>query len=437
MDWLYTFIALIGSVVALGAIGVPVAFAFLLVNFVAAYFLMGGIVGVQQVVSNASSSISAFSLVPIPMFMLMGELFFRTGLAPRVFDALDKLLGRIPGRLSFLTVGGGTLFAALSGSSLANTAMMGSLLVPNMVARQYKPKMIMGPIMGAGALAVLIPPSGLTVLFGSLSNIDIGSLLIAGVVPGLLMAALYCLVIVVQMWIDPEAAPAYAESREPVLSRLWFAAKNILPMGVVIFAVIGLILLGIATPTEASAFGALSVIGLAIAYRCLTIPVLVKSFMGAMRSTAMLLLILLSSTTFAQVMAFSGASSQMVSFAMSFDLAPLTILVLMLLVLLVLGMFMDQISMMMLTLPIYLPIAKTLGFDPIWFGMMQLIVIELGMLTPPFGLLLFVMMGSAPAGTTFGSVVKSVVPYVLVQALVVTLIMFVPQIATGLPSLMR
>ncbi len=122
---------------------------------------------------------------------------------------------------------------------------------------------------------------------------------------------------------------------------------------------------------------------------------------------------------------------------MSFDLAPLTILVLMLLVLLVLGMFMDQISMMMLTLPIYLPIAKTLGFDPIWFGMMQLIVIELGMLTPPFGLLLFVMMGSAPAGTTFGSVVKSVVPYVLVQALVVTLIMFVPQIATGLPSLMR
>jgi tripartite ATP-independent transporter DctM subunit len=437
MDWLYTFIALIGSVIALGAIGVPVAFAFMLVNFVAAYLLMGGIVGVQQVVSNASSSISAFSLVPIPMFMLMGELFFRTGLAPRVFDALDKLLGRIPGRLSFLTVGGGTLFAALSGSSLANTAMMGSLLVPNMVARQYKPKMIMGPIMGAGALAVLIPPSGLTVLFGSLSSIDIGSLLIAGVVPGLLMAALYCIVIVVQMWLDPDAAPAYAESHEPILARLWFAAKNILPMGVVIFAVIGLILLGVATPTEASAFGALSVIGLAIAYRCLTIPLLVKSFMGAMRSTAMLLLILLSSTTFAQVMAFSGASSQMVSFAMSFDLAPLTILVLMLLVLLILGMFMDQISMMMLTLPIYLPIAKTLGFDPIWFGMMQLIVIELGMLTPPFGLLLFVMMGSAPAGTTFGSVVRSVVPYVLVQIFVVILIMFVPQIATVLPSLMR
>ncbi|WP_201836417.1 TRAP transporter large permease [Microvirga zambiensis] len=437
MDWLYTFIALIGSVIALGAIGVPVAFAFLLVNFGAAFLLMGGLAGVQQVVSNASSSISIFSLVPVPMFMLMGELFFRTGLAPRVFDALDKLLGRIPGRLSFLTVGGGTLFAALSGSSLANTAMMGSLLVPNMVARQYKPKMIMGPIMGAGALAVLIPPSGLTVLYGSLSNIDIGSLLIAGVGPGLLMAVLYCVVIILQMWFDPEAAPAYAEAREPLASRLWFAAQNVLPMGVVIFAVIGLILLGVATPTEASAFGALSVIGLAAVYRRLTINVVVKSLMGAMRSTSMLLLILLSSTTFAQVMAFSGASSQMVSFAMSFDLAPFTILIMMLLVLLILGMFMDQISMMMLTLPIYLPIANTLGFDMIWFGMMQLIVIELGMLTPPFGLLLFVMMGSAPAGTTFGSVVKSVVPYVVVQIIVVALIMFIPPIATGLPSLMR
>lgn len=437
MDWLITFVALIGSVIALGAIGLPVAFAFLLVNFGAAYLIMGGMVGVQQVASNAASSVSVFSLVPIPMFMLMGELFFRTGLAPRVFDALDGLLGRIPGRLSFLTVGGGTLFAALSGSSLANTAMMGSLLVPNMIARRYKPKMIMGPIMGAGALAVLIPPSGLTVLFGSLSGIDIGSLLIAGVLPGLLMAVLYCAVILGQLWLDPDAAPAFVEDRQPLRKRLWTAAVNVLPMGVVIFAVIGLILMGVATPTESSAFGALAVIGLALAYRKLTISALIDSLMGAMRSTSMLLLILISSTTFAQVMAFSGASSQMVGFAMSFDLSPLTILLLMLFVLLILGMFMDQISMMMLTLPIYLPIIKTLGFDPVWFGMLMLIVVELGMLTPPFGLLLFVMMGSAPPGTTFGSVVKSVIPYLAVQVLVVILIIALPQIATWLPSLMR
>jgi tripartite ATP-independent transporter DctM subunit len=244
-------------------------------------------------------------------------------------------------------------------------------------------------------------------------------------------------VILGQLWLDPDAAPSYVEDRQPFRKRLWTAAVNVLPMGVVVFAVIGLILMGVATPTESSAFGALAVIGLALAYRKLTLGALIDSLMGAMRSTSMLLLILISSTTFAQVMAFSGASSQMVGFAMSFDLSPLTILLLMLFILLILGTFMDQISMMMLTLPIYLPIIKTLGFDPVWFGMLMLIVIELGMLTPPFGLLLFVMMGSAPPGTSFGSVVRSVVPYIAVQVLVVVLIIAFPQIATWLPSLMQ
>jgi tripartite ATP-independent transporter DctM subunit len=437
LDWMFTFVALIGSVIALGAIGVPVAFAFLLVNFGAAYLLMGGMAGVQQVVSNASSSISAFSLVPIPMFMLLGELFFRTGLATRVFDAIDGLLGRLPGRLSFVAVFGGTLFAGPSGSSLASTAMMGSLLVPNMMARRYKPKMAMGPIMGTGALAVLIPPSGLTVLFGSLANIDIASLLIAGTIPGLIMAALYCVVIIVQIWLDPKAAPAYAVDQEPLRSRLWHATKNLLPMVVVLFAVMGTIMMGLATPTESSAVGALAVIVLAIAYRCLTVGALIESFLGAMRSTAMLLLILLSSTTFAQVMAFSGASNQMVSFAMSFDLSPLALLFMMLFVLFILGMFMDQISMMMLTLPIYLPLVANLGFEPIWFGMLMLILVELGMLTPPFGMILFVMLGAAPKGTTFGAVVSAAIPYVLVQLVVVALIIFIPGIATWLPNLMK
>jgi tripartite ATP-independent transporter DctM subunit len=295
----------------------------------------------------------------------------------------------------------------------------------------------MGPIMGTGALAVLIPPSGLTVLFGSLANIDIASLLIAGTIPGLLMAALYCVVILVQIWLDPKAAPAYSVDQEPLLSRLWHAAKNLLPMVVILFAVMGTIIMGLATPTESSAVGALAVIVLAIMYRCLTLGALIESFVGAMRSTAMLLLILLSSTTFAQVMAFSGSSNQMVSFAMSFDLPPLAILFMMLFVLFILGMFMDQISMMMLTLPIYLPLVANLGFEPIWFGMLMLILVELGMLTPPFGMILFVMLGAAPKGTTFGAVVSAAMPYVLVQLVVVALIILIPEIATWLPNLMK
>ena len=195
MPWYETMLILIGGIVALMMAGFPVPFAFLTVNCVAAYFLMGGTGGIIQVLANATASISTFTLVAIPMFLLMGELFFRTKMVLRVFDTLEMMLGRVPGRLSYLAVAGGTLFSALIGSSMANTAMLGSLLGAEMVRRGYKPHMAMGPIMGTGSLAMIIPPSGLAVLLGSLANIDIGGLLIGGFGPGLLLATMYALLI--------------------------------------------------------------------------------------------------------------------------------------------------------------------------------------------------------------------------------------------------
>ena len=437
MDWAYTFALFVGSVLFLGGFGMPVAFAFLTVNLVSAYIVMGGFFGVIQAVSNTSASIASFTLVPVPMFIIMGELFFRTGLAPRVFDALDLLFGRLPGRLSYLTVGGGTIFSALSGSSMANTAMMGSLLVPNMVERKYKSHMIMGPIMAAGGLAVLIPPSGLAVLLGSLANIDIGRLLIAGVVPGLMLAALYALVIYLQVRLDPGAAPSYEVQSIPLLRRLGIVALNILPMGLVVFAVIGMIVLGLATPTESSAFGVLSVLILAALYRKLTWAAIADTLMSSLKTTTMLLLIIMGSATFSQVLAFSGASSSMVNWATGFDAAPLTILFVMLVVLMVLGMFMDQISMLMLSLPVFLPVAAALQFDSIWFGMLVLLALEISLLTPPFGLLLFVMMGAAPPGSSLGTVIRAALPYLACQIALVLLIVAFPAIATWLPSTME
>lgn len=183
MEWYYVILIMVGSIAALMMLGVPVAFAFLGVNIVGSFLFMGGVNGLNLVVANAASRVTVFTLAPIPLFMLMGELFFRTGLALKVFDTFDLLLGRLPGRLAYLTVGGGTFFSALTGSSLANTAMLGTLMLPEMQRRGYKRHMAMGPIMGTGGLAMIIPPSGLAVLLGSIANVDVGALLVAGFLP--------------------------------------------------------------------------------------------------------------------------------------------------------------------------------------------------------------------------------------------------------------
>ncbi|MGE3935180.1 MAG: TRAP transporter large permease subunit, partial [Rhodospirillaceae bacterium] len=298
-----------------------------------------------------------------------------------------------------------------------------------------KKHMAMGPILGTGGLAVIIPPSGLAVLLGSLAHIDIGGLLIGGVMPGLLLAAVYAATIWAMARIDPDAAPSYAVERSSVRETVKAVVVNILPMGLVVFCVIGLIILGIATPTEAAAFGTLSVFLLAACFRVLTWNAIRKSLDGALRVTAMTFFIIIGSSTFSQIMAFSGASAGMVSWATAIDVSPTTMLVVMFLILIVLGMFMDQVSMMMLTLPIFIPLAKSLAFDPVWFGLIMLMALEISFTTPPFGLLLFVMMGVAPKGTTLPEVALAALPYIAGAFFVVALMVAFPQIVLWLPSL--
>ena len=355
MEWYEAAALLVGIVVALMLLGVPVAFAFLASNLVGALVFMGGFRAFPQIIVNATESVTIFALVPVPLFIIMGELFFHTGLAIRVFDALDKCFGRIPGRLSYITVAGGTIFATLSGSTMANTAMMGALMVPDMTRRGYKRHMSMGPILGTGGLAMIIPPSALAVLLASLAEIDIGALLIAGVIPGLILAALYAMLIYAQVRIDPEAAPAYDVESSTLGEVVRAVVVNILPMSVVVFCVIGLIILGVATPTEAAGFGAFGVMVLGVAYRVLTWDALAKSFMGALRITALVLLIIVGSSTFSQILAFSGATSGLIGWATNVEVAPIVMLLVMFAVLLVFGMFMDQVSMMLITVPIFFP----------------------------------------------------------------------------------
>ncbi|MDH3509936.1 MAG: TRAP transporter large permease subunit [Gammaproteobacteria bacterium] len=416
------------------AVGVPVAFAFLGANLVGAFLLMGGWIGLLQLVDNSTSLITSFTLVAVPMFVLMGALLFHSGLALRVFDALDALFGRIPARLSYLTVAGGATFSTLTGSTMANTAMLGSMMVPEMTRRGYARHMAIGPIIGTGGLAMLIPPSSLGVLLGSLARIDIGALLIAGLLPGLILAALYCLVIYIQAKIDPASAPTYTLTTVSRKRKLQLFITNILPLGFVIFCVVGFILLGLATPSEAAAFGAISVAILAAAFRCLTLESLQKSLLSTVSITGMVFLLIISSSVFSQLLAFSGTSGAAIDWAIAIDVEPIAKLLLMFAVLLVLGMFMDQMSILLITIPVFFPLAQALGFDIVWFGVVVLLSLEMSLTTPPFGLLLFMMLGVAPKGTTLPDVAMAAIPYLLCDALLVIALIFLPGIALYLPG---
>ncbi len=423
-------------VLVLMAFGVPVAFGFLFSNIVGAFLLMGGWVGVVQLVDNSTNLITSFRLVAIPMFVLMGALLFHSGLANRVFDALDALFGRLPGRLSYVTVVGGTTFSTLTGSTMANTAMLGSLMVPEMEKRGYSKMLAIGPIIGTGGLAMIIPPSNLAVLLGSLARVDIAALLIAGLIPGLVLAVLYCGSIAIQVWRDPNAASAYDLDLPPFRRRLGQFVINVLPMGLVIFCVVGFIVLGITTPSEAAAFGVIAVVVLAALFRCLTWQAIRQSLETAVSVTGMAFLLIFASAAFSQLLAFSGASAQIIGAVSGWDATPLAILLLMFVVLLVLGMFMDQLSILLITIPFFFPLASALGFNPVWFGIVVLLAMEMSLTTPPFGLLLFLMIGVAPKGTTLRDVIAAALPFLTCDLILLILLILFPAIALWLPGLM-
>jgi tripartite ATP-independent transporter DctM subunit len=434
MEWFEALGLLVGSIMVLMALGMPVALAFLAANIVGAWVFMGGDRGVVQLLNNGWGALTKFALVPIPLFLLMGEIFFHTGLGGRMFAAIDKLLGRLPGRLSYVTVLGGTGFSTLSGSSMGSTALLGSLMVPEMTRRGYKKYMSIGPILGTGGLAIIIPPSALAVLLATLAQIDVGALLIAGIIPGLILAALYIATIYLQTRLDPTAAPPYDVEPMSVAEKIGILLRDVVPMIGLMVLIVVMMVGGIVTPSEAAAFGALGVLLLALIYRCLSWEAIKASVRGALRVTLMAYLIVFGSATFSQLLAFSGASRGLIAWATGFDLDPIAMLLVMFAVLLILGMFMEQISMMLLTVPIFFPLATSLGFDPIWFGLIMLLALEISFTTPPFGLLLFVMKGVAPPDTTMREIYLSAIPFIVCSLLLVALLILFPPIATWLPN---
>jgi tripartite ATP-independent transporter DctM subunit len=435
MTWVEASLILFGGLIAIMGLGLSVGVAFLAINIVGALIFLGGEAGLTQLTRNAVQSVTSFSLTPIPFFVLMGEVLFHTGVALKAIDAFALLIRRVPGRLSVIAIVAGTVFSAISGSTIATTALLGSLMLPTMLARGYDPRMATGPIMGIGGVDMLIPPSALTVLLGSLAGISIAGLLIGGIVPGLALRIMYVGYIIVRAAMNPALAPDEASDDGPHGLARWLPfVTHVVPLVLIFALVIGAMTGGWATPTEAAAIGAAGTILAAALYRSLTFRNLMQALIGTVAISGTILFIIVGATTFAQVLSFSGVVNGIIGVVTGMGLSVDVLVIAMLLILLFLGCFVDQVSMMLITLPFFMPLLARYDIDPIWFGVLFLICMQLGLLTPPFGLLLFTMKGVAPRSVTMHQIYAAAAPYAAMSLVLLALIFVFPAIATWLPA---
>ncbi len=478
MEWYLALILMLGTVCVAMFLGLPVAFAFFAANVLGTALFINGDIGLVMMPIEFHNAIK-FTLAPIPLFLLMGEILLQTGVAFKAIGAIDRLIARVPGRLSVVSIVGGTVFSSLSGSTIANTAILGSVLLPDMMRRGYQPAIAMGPIMAVGGIAMLIPPSALAVLLASLAEQSVAQLLIAGIVPGILMATLFFAYVVGRCMMNPSLAPTYSPD-ESELDRPITVALNlggralwsrtyggaylrplnrmlpffiyILPLFSIFIVVVGSIFFKIAAPTEAAALGCLAALAACYLFRLFNNKITVtgiegadfnwraiaKSLMETAKINTMILFIITGSLVFSQALSNSGATDGLLQQVTAMELTPLMVVIIMMLVLLFLGAFMDQVSMLLLTLPFFLLGYQSLqvifNIDVIWLMVLMLITMEISLLTPPFGLLLYVMKGVAPFDVTLGQVVMSALPFILIELAVLVLLIAVPEVATWLPK---
>ncbi|HEV8106215.1 MAG TPA: TRAP transporter large permease subunit, partial [Burkholderiales bacterium] len=316
------------------------------------------------------------------------------------------------------------------------TAMLGSLMLPVMLARGYHPTMATGPLMAIGAVDMLIPPSALTVLLGSLSGISISKLLIGGVLPGLLLSLAFIIYIIARVKMNPALAPASSFVEYRGWQRLRPFVQYVVPLVSIFAIVVASMSAGWATPTESAAIGAFATMVLAMMYGSLTARNLFAALRGTAAISGMILFIIVGATTFSQVLSFSGASNGLVEMIAGLGLSPMAVIAAMMLLLVFLGLFVEQVSMMLITLPIYMPLVQKYGVDPVWFGVMFLICMQLGLLLPPHGLLLMTMKGVAPPQVRMSHIFQAVLPYIAMSLLLLALVFFVPAVAVWLPKVL-
>jgi tripartite ATP-independent transporter DctM subunit len=435
MEWYTILISGIFILFALFLSGAPIYLAFLGAILIGIYFIIGP-AGFPMFANSILDTATTTSLASIPLFILMGELLFRSGTMDVLFDSIDKLVGKVKGRQYVLVVVLSAVFGALSGVAMAVAAMLGRAIMPGMQERGYDRGIAAGLIIGGASLAPIIPPSLLAIIVGSLADVSIAKLLIAGVIPGLLIGGIFLVYTFVRIAINSSLAPenVTGERGEVTNGDKMIAIVKTLPFMIVMFSVMGFIMLGIATPSESAATGVVGSLITAAIYRKLSLEMIWKSLMAAITVSAMILVIMAMSKMFTQLLAFTGATSQLVNLVANLGYSPVVMLIIMLAVPFVLCMFIDTIAVILLTIPIYQPVVTALDFDPVWFWLLFLVNITLGAITPPFGYTLFAFKAVVPE-MSISDVYRATWPFVALFILGIALIIVFPGIATWLPNL--
>nr|WP_067293319.1 TRAP transporter large permease subunit [Marinobacterium profundum] len=430
MDSLIQAATLLGVLFLLLGLGVWVGVALLIAGLVV--FLLFTSTPVDAIYATTMWAASAnWTLTALPLFIWMGEILYRTRLAENLFSGLAPWLGRLPGGLAHVNVAGCGIFAAVSGSSAATTATIGKISLPELSNRGYDDRLSIGSLAGSGTLGLLIPPSVVMIVYGVAAQVSINRLFIAGVVPGLMLMAMFSSYIIFWSLMNRQAMPP-PEARVPIGERIR-GLRLLIPVVGLILCVIGSIYAGIATATEAAALGVLGALVIAALSRSLTMSAFTEALMGATRTSAMIGFILLGAAFLTSAMSFSGLPAALAQIISGSGLSTYGLIAVLTLFFILLGCFLDGISIVVLTTSVVLPSVIAAGIDPIWFGIYLIIVVEMAQITPPLGFNLFVIQGLT--GRSIFEITRMVTPFFCLLVLAVVLLTLFPVIATGLVEL--
>ena len=428
-------VGILGSIllVFLLFLGMPIAFVMMLVGFLGIGYLTSINAALPVIANTVYETASFYPYTIIPLFILMGGFAGNAGITRELYETFDKWFRRLPGGLGIATIVSCAFFAALSGSSVAAAAAMGNVAIPEMRRFKYAPKLAVGTVAAGGTLSFLIPPSLGFVVYGMLTEQSIGKLLISGIIPGIFLSLAFIVVIIVQVKMDPGLAPATpgeVSFKEKIL-----ALQGIWETLLVFFIVMGGIYLGFINPTEAGAIGATALLIIILLKKKLTLKNLSASLFEAARISVLVLFLVAGANVFSYFLALSTIPMAVSSWMADLQVSRYVILTIIILIYLILGCFLDAISMMVLTMPVIFPVIKALGFDPIWFGVICVIMMEAGLITPPVGLNVYTLAGvvkDVPMQTIF----RGAAPFLISMIAVVILITIFPKIALFLPNMM-
>ncbi len=433
IEWIT--VLMFGSMLVLLALGLPLAFV---TGLIGVTFCLGlyGPNGLQLIASRIYSFMNEYALVSVPMFIMMASLMERSGVAKDLFDAMRTWAGKLPGGLAIQTMVAATVMGAMTGIIGGEIVLLGMIALPQMLRLGYERKLAIGTICAGGSLGTMIPPSIVLIIYGLTVNVPIGDLFTANIVPGLLLASIYMVYIFIRCQLDPKLGPPAPESERnvPLARKLAQLKGLILPM-VVIAAVLGTIYAGVASVTEAAGMGVVGTMIASAVRRELTWRNLQESMLQTMRTCGMLLWLSFGATAMIGVYNLAGGPAFVRELFTGLDVPAVVVILLMMLILLVLGTIMDWVGICLLTMPIFVPIVRELGYSPVWFGVLFCLNMQVSYLSPPFGPAAFYLKGVAPPGITLNEIFAALWPFIILQLIVLVAVLFYPGIALWLPGL--